>query len=354
MKILVLDDGNIGNLVQSLGIAKNFPEKEIVICSLKFKGPKYKLPKRKGNYPILPKFLNLFCFLKIYNIGFLFLKLFLKNNLSLIEYKYDVVINTGSLLSSVNLIISKVKKSKSIQIMLPSFIPLKEFNFLITPYHDYIRVKYKNLKNLIITIGAPNLIDEKLLKEESEKLSRVIGNKNREIIGLLIGGDDQNYKIDKEWIDKILIEIEELKDRFNFLITVSKRTNYQITRYLEKSIHRIKEIKYFEVPYKTSISYYKGILGLSDIIFVSEDSINMISEALTTNKNVFIIGVKRRKNKKLIFDFTIEEIEKKGYGLFIPYKNICQLHKKIYEFKKKETYLNEAKRCVQEILARLN
>lgn len=354
MKILVLDDGNIGNFVQSYGIAKNFPEKEIIICFLKFKGLKYKLPKREGKYPILPKFLNLFCFLKIYKVGFLFLKIFLKEGFSLIKNRYDIVINAGSILSSVNLIISKIKKAKSIQIMLPSFMPLKEFDFLVIPYHDYMRIRCKNLKNLIITIGAPNLINEELLKEEGEKLNKLIGNKNKEIIGLLIGGDDQNYKIDKDWIDKILIEIEELKEKFNFLITTSKRTNCQVIKYLKERAEKIKEIKYFEVPYKMSISYYKGILGLSDIIFVSEDSINMISEALTTNKNVFIIGVKRRKNKKLIFDFTIEKIEKNGYGLYIPYKNICQLHKKIYEFKKREFYFNEAERCVQEILARLN
>ncbi|MGC8976842.1 MAG: ELM1/GtrOC1 family putative glycosyltransferase [Candidatus Ratteibacteria bacterium] len=353
MRILVLDDGNIGNFVQSLGVAKKFPESEITIYPIEFIGPRYKLPGRKGSYPVLPKFLNFFCFFKLYRTAFFLLKIFLKKRNHLLKKKYDIVINTGSLFSSVNLIISKIKKCKSVQIMLPSFIPLKEFDFLILPYHDYLKLKNKNLRNLIVLLGAPNLIDDKVLNEESFKLERLIGDKNKKIIGLLIGGDDQNYKIDKEWVDKILSVIYGLKEDFDFLITVSKRTNNQVIKYLERKLKENKEVKYFENPLKDEISHYKGILGLSDIIFVSEDSINMISEALTSNKKVFILGVKRKK-KKLIFDYTIRKIEISGYGMYIPYEDLTSLKERLNNFQKKEKYINEAEKCVQEILARLN
>lgn len=354
MKILLLDDGNIGNFVQSYGIAKNFPESEIVILSFKFKGPKYKLPKRKGKYPLLPKIFNIFCFLKLYKIGGFFLKLFFKNWRELKEGKYDIVINSGSLLSSLNLIISKMNNARSVQIMLPSFLPLDDFDFLILPYHDYLRVKRKKLKNIIVTLGAPNLIDEEILKIEGEKLKRIIGEKNKKIIGFLVGGDDQNYRIDKDWIEGILSEFEKLKEDFDFLITTSKRTDEEVIKYIESWVKKTKEVKYLEIPGKSENSYYKGILSLSDIIFVSEDSINMISEAISSNKNIFILGVKRRKNKELIFDFTIKEIEKNGYAFYIPYRDIYKLREKLYKFQKREIKFNEAKKCAQEILARLN
>jgi len=353
MRILIIDDGNKGNLIQSLGLAKNFLNSEIDIISFRFKGFNYFLYGGRGKYSLIPKFFNIFCFLNLYKIGFSILcKNMNEKQKEIIRKDYDFVVNTGSYLSAIGMIISKEKKSKYIQIMLPSFIPIKKIDFLIIPYHDFLRFKKRRLKNLIITNGSLNPFTKKELEKEAKILENNIGKKDKKIIGILIGGNDQNYKIDTEWCKKFISEIKKFKEKYDIILSTSKRTNLNVVNFLKKELNKFENLKYFEIPQEKKISYYKGILGLSDIILVTEDSINMIFESLSVGKPVIVIGVKRKK-KRLIFDYTIEKLVKENFITYIPYEKIFTIEKEILNLKKGKE-LNEAKRCAQKILERLN
>jgi len=353
MKILIIDDGNKGNLIQSLGLAKNFLNSEIDIISFRFKGFNYFLYGGRGKYSLIPKFFNILCFLNLYKIGYSILyKNMDKKQKEIIKRDYDFIINTGSYLSAISMIISKIKRAKYIQIMLPSFIPIKKIDFLIIPYHDFLRLKKKKLKNLIITNGSLNPFTKKELEEEAKILENYIGKKYKKIIGILIGGNDQNYKIDVAWCEKFIEQLEKLKNKYDIILTTSKRTDFNVIGFLKEKLNKFENLKYFEIPYETKISHYKGILGLSDIILVTEDSINMIFESLSVGKPVIVIGVKRKK-KKLIFDYTIEKLVRENFITYIPYEKIYTFEKEILNSNKGKE-LNEAIKCVQKILERLN
>ncbi len=79
---------------------------------------------------------------------------------------------------------------------------------------------------------------------------------------------------------------------------------------------------YSEFPGYTKNSYYFGILGLSDYILVTEDSINMISESITSGKHTLILGVDRKNKKKLIFDETIRKFVEENYAEYLSYEKI--------------------------------
>jgi len=354
-KILLLNDGNKGNFVQSIGIAKQFPLSKIEVVNIEFKGPLYKLPGRKGNYPILIKIFNFFCFLHLFKIGSDLLKLYSKSFKDIMKKKYDFIISSGSLLAPLNLILAKRTYAYSIQLMIPSGMPISLFDFIIIPYHDFLRFKM-SAKNIIITLGAPNLIDEKVEKEELEKIpSSLKVNITKKVIIIIIGGDDQNYKISVKWIRKFHKIINFLKEDFQFLITTSRRTEKEVEKYIEKNFTEYNGFVYTEIVSHSKKTLYPAILFLSDIILVTEDSINMISEAASTGRKVIILGVERKKNKKLIFDFTIEKFVKDGYAEYIPFKEIDNLPEIIKNvLNKKYKKLNEAKECVQKILKSIN
>jgi len=354
-KILILNDGNKGNFIQSCGIAQNFPSSKIDILNIELKGPKYKLPKRKGKYPLLLKFLNLFCYLRFFKTGILFLKLYSKKIKEKMNKNYDFVISTGSLLSPVNILLSKKLNAYSIQIMAPDGIPLSLFDFLIIPYHDYIRLKNKG-RNIITTLGAPNIIDEKMKEEAIKKIPERIKKKiTKKIISVLIGGNDQNYKISLKWIENFKRGIEKARNKFQIYLTTSRRTDKKVVDFINKNFKNDENVLFVEIPDISKVSIYPSILFLSDVILVSEDSINMISEAASTGKRVVILGVERKTDKKLIFDYTIEKFVEKGYSEYIPYDKIKNLSDIIEEvLKKKYKKLNEAKICVQKILQNIN
>ncbi|MCL5674182.1 MAG: mitochondrial fission ELM1 family protein [Candidatus Omnitrophica bacterium] len=350
MKILIPDDGNKGNLTQSLGIAENISD-DLEIFRVMLKGPSYFLPKRKGTYKLIGKVIGLVLFLNLISIADFLLRVF-SNIKEMDNKKYDIIISTGSYLAPVNATLSITKKIFSVCVLTPEGTPLRFFNFVFVPKHDVLKHPcLKKNKNIITTIGAPNRINQTLITQWGIRLSRgfnVQGDLYK--IGIIIGGNDQNYFIDKQFIDRIFtLLIYNLNNKkAGFFLTTSRRTPLDVVYLLKEKTENNSSFIYCEFPGLSRESFYFGILGLSDILLVTEDSVNMISESCSTGKPVLILGVQRRKNKKIYFDETIKELVEKNYCMYLPYEDIHLLQDKISECKnRKFNRLNEAQTCAE-------
>jgi len=352
MDILVLDDGYKGNFNQSYGIATSFASSHIQILRVSLKGPSYRLFRRKGFYPLYSKVLAIICSIKTWSLGKRLLKIFWGGTVKIPEKTIDIVISAGATLAPVNLILAKnIKNAKSVNIMVPSLLPLKSFDFLVVPYHDYLRMKKKKLKNLIVTLGAPNCLTDDFLKQEKERLSKVLRiDGSKRTLGVLIGGDDQNYTVSLNFIQKLIGFLFNEKQQYNFIFTTSRRTSLSVVKYLQEYIKKQPSVIYSEFPDYSEVSFYPGILSLCDFILVTEDSINMISEAASIGVPVVILGVERKNRKKLIFDFTIAKLVEKGYAEYITEEELNTLHATI-SLANNRVYrkLRESEKCAQEI-----
>jgi mitochondrial fission protein ELM1 len=352
MKILILDDGNKGNLIQSLGIAENISD-NMEIFPVVLKGPSYFLPGRKGTYKLTSKIIGFFLYFNLISISDFFLKIS-SNIKGINKKKFDIIISAGSYLAPLTAVLSASKKMFSVCIMTPEGTPLKFFNIIFVPKHDVLKHPHlKKNKNIIITMGAPNRINQSILKQWSIKLKEKTNLlENSYKIGIIIGGNDQNYFIDKEFADKIftclIYPLKKEKKNIGFLFTTSKRTPLDIVYILKEKTEKDSDFVYCEFPGLSHDSFYFGILGLSDILFVTEDSVNMISECCSTGSPVIILGVKRRKNKRIYFDETIKELIEKNYCQYIPYEELGLLPEKIKKLKNRNfNRLNEAQTCAE-------
>ncbi|MCM8821095.1 MAG: mitochondrial fission ELM1 family protein [Candidatus Omnitrophica bacterium] len=351
-KILVLNDGVKGNLNQALGIAQGFPYADIKIIDINLKGPVYRLPSRKGVYPLTSKLLSVLCIFRLWKCGKFFLKVLLKEQDEIWKERFNFVISAGSILSPVNLIFARTKKAISVNIMVPSIIPVKLFDFAVIPYHDFIRLRNKKLKNLIVTLGSPNCITDDMLEKEKKRLIELLGvSQDRKIIGVIIGGDDQNYKVSIRWAEKLFKYLELLKESYNFILTTSRRTDVKVISFIQERIKEDRAYIYKEFPGYSKSTLYPGILSLCDYILVTEDSVNMVSESASCGVPVLILGVERRKEKKLIFDKTLEKLVKKGYAEYLQLDELDTFIESFYKIRdKKFIKLSEAEECVQKIL----
>lgn len=353
MKILVLDDGYKGNFNQSFGISKEFPDSRLEISSVTLKGPQYRLFGRKGKSPLSVKLLALLSFFGAWALAKKCLGLLWNEYYKIKEEEFDIIISAGSILAPVNLILTKSqKRAKSVNIMTPSMIRLKLFDFLVIPYHDYLKLRKKKLKNLIVTLGAPNCLTDELLLNEKKKLIDILKvDTSKKNIGVLLGGDDQNYKISIPFVREVTSLLFEKKSKYNFIFTTSRRTNGEVVHYLKKRLVEEPSVIYSEFPGYSGNSLYPGVVSLCEYILVTEDSVNMVSEASSLGVPVVILGVERKNKKKLIFDFTIEKLKEKGYAEYISKENLNTFWDKIESFKKdSRKKLRESEKCAQEIL----
>lgn len=242
----------------------------------------------------------------------------------------DLIISTGGNTSNFNVWLSKVYKSKNI--LNGALRGLKEE--LFTNITTVIDLGYKNQ---IILDVAPNLVTkEKLLIESKKFLNEKNLSSDQKYYTLLIGGNGSGYFFDDEFFNKLIEFIKKisLDENVSWLITTSRRTSIEVERKLQIQLKNVSSyfVSYNQKEEKVLLPF----LGLGEKIFVTEESASMISEAISSSKEVYTLCpsfVKCDENYKKILtkfinekrlnsiiDFNFIEIKD-----FSPYKHEDQL-----------------------------
>ena len=158
------------------------------------------------------------------------------------------------------------------------------FDLIIAPQHDDLKGK-----NIISMIGPPNRITKNLLKIKSQKFSKKINDFPAPRATICIGGNSKNHKLTKEnHFNHIQVFKSLIKQNFSIFITTSRRTpKWVMEEYKELSDEYESVWGYFG---KGENPYY-AFLEKSDIILVTEDSANMVTEAASVGGKVFTLPV---------------------------------------------------------------
>lgn len=280
MSVWVLVDDRIGSNNQSIAIAEQL-SKNYVIKNIKYN-----------------------CFIKIPNFirQNSLLGIDLKNSDNIFEDLPDIVICAGRRLSSLALNIKKRNNNKTfiINIMDPN-LNYTKFDLVILPKHDCINKKYENI---IETYGSLNRINKDKIESEIKIWENKFINYKRSIISFIIGGDTKNYNFDldnfKEAFENI---INIVKNMDGFLcISSSRRTSQNCINIIKNTITKYKFDKncyfYNWKDENGNNNPYYALLGVSDFIITTADSISMISESCSTGKPVYVYIPNTNLSKK--------------------------------------------------------
>jgi KDO2-lipid IV(A) lauroyltransferase len=338
--ITVLDDGKTGHLRQSQSTAKMvekaLAERNILattrVIRIAFQG-KFKARL----FSVLSALLHPF----FYQGRLENLKWFLtaESFREVARMKTDFIISCGSSAAGVNNLLSRDSSAKSIVILKPGLLSYGRFDLVILPQHD--EPKNKKGKNLFaITYAAPNLVMSDYLKEQSDGLLKRFSHLKdnlRPKIGLFIGGNAKTVFLSPQQIKILIRQVKEVLNEINMdiLITTSRRTPARIEQLLIKEFKKHPSCPLLIIANQENIpEAVGGILGLSDIIVVSGDSLSMISEAASSGKStiVFLPQLKAKvlKGENKYEAFT-ERLNAQGFVLS---SSINHLGQSIYDVAK--------------------
>ncbi|MCX5716143.1 MAG: ELM1/GtrOC1 family putative glycosyltransferase [Candidatus Omnitrophica bacterium] len=211
----------------------------------------------------------------------------------------DIVISSGSSLAPVNVFMARELNAKNVVIMRPNLAPLKKFKLAIIPKHDSPRPR----KNVLITTGAPNRISEELLRKEADSLSSRIKITKPLRLGLLIGGDNADYAMDVGAVKNIISRIKALskKTDFEILATTSRRTPKDVETLLKEELGPLPNCRLLVIANeKNPQGTVPAILGSSNVVLVSGESISMISEAASSGRQVLVFNLKKKKGSGVL------------------------------------------------------
>lgn len=265
-RALILSDDRMGHLNQSLAFVK-YLDLSYDVVSVKFK---YRWSKALS---------YLFDKLGVYTENLFDIQL---------DKKYDLVVGTGSTTSYATKVLAKRMNARSVAMMLPRGYRY-DFDIIFAQSHDH-PPKQEN----IIEIPANfSYVEPKGIYQAKKKS-----------IGIVIGGDNKLFTMNKEKLQEQLdFIVEEYKD-YEIAITTSPRTSDEVEQLV---------ISYgfdYEVLFsKNPINPIPDFLEQCETVFITGDSTSMISEAVSYGQaNVVILPLQSQGDNKFIrFIISLEE-----------------------------------------------
>ena len=315
--IVLLHDGIRGHLNQSLGLAHAIRHK--ARCPI----IKSKVPELRGLRKFFARHnankLQVASEARSWLDFFAGKDFFKKIMLNLAKHKIKtanngiLILSTGSAAAPFNLALSIALHVQNATIMTPTYLGTAPFDFAIVPEHD----EPDEAPNVFVTLGAPNLIEKENLPKEATKLLGELGETEKQTkrYSVLIGGDDQNYTIDAEWVTKTLsfiINFAKSQDAYLY-ITTSRRTSRAAEDALLKIRENTDRIRYLLLASKDSFNPIPAMLGFSDLVFVTDDSVNMVSEAITGGTVPILLKAKRKKGLRSKLQHLTKLLVKRGW-----------------------------------------
>ncbi len=174
------------------------------------------------------------------------------------------------------------QNTRTIQLLNPK-TSLKYYDLIIPPKHDML-----DGKNVFSIIGSPNQITDQILEKAHLEFQAKINQYPDPKIAILIGGNTKRNKLQSSDYQEILNIIRALiKQKMSLFITVSRRTPAKLTEQLKKLALSHKNIWLWSGE-KESNPYF-AFLASAKAILVTSDSTNMLTEACSTGKPVYMI-----------------------------------------------------------------
>jgi mitochondrial fission protein ELM1 len=236
--------------------------------------------------------------------------------------KPDFIIAAGHATHLPLLWLARKYRARSIVLMRPS-LPLRFFDLCIAPAHDF--PKKPQRKNLILTRGAINRVRAGVLTKTGKLI--------------LIGGPSKTHG----WNDAAMLEmLAKLTATGDWQLTDSRRTPEGFLDQIKKNLPNIEIFSCNE----TAPDWLPDKLSRAKEVWVSEDSVSMIYEALSSGARVGLLPVPLLNSHSRVLRGIDELIADRFLTTFSDWNQTGHLVQTAQ-------LLNEADRCA-EILLKLS
>lgn len=234
----------------------------------------------------------------------------------------DLVVGCGHATHLAMLAAKRARGGRSIVLMKPS-LPLAWFDLCVIPQHD----KPPPRSNVFMTRGVLNVARASVHQRPTQGL-------------FLIGGPSKHHAWDDKSLLTQLRHIVAQTPDMRWALTTSRRTPDTTTEQL-KALRRVGvEV----IPCAdTDANWVNDAITVSSQVWVTEDSVSMIFESLTSGAATGLLWVPRRHRDRIIEG--IEQLVKEGLVTpFLTWKDTQTLTRQ-------EKPLNEADRVAAQVLA---
>ena len=204
-----------------------------------------------------------------------------KRNTGVVAKSPDYIFGVGSHTQLRVLLLGRIYPHAQTVIMMKPNFPLAWFDYAVIPAHDHIR---PSADHVIITQGALNpIVDEQRHQ------------KNRVLIAL--GGSSKRHQWNERKVLDAIQQIVDLNPQAEIILTTSRRTPKEFLAHLNEKLFKT-QLQIFPVE-KTPQGWIFEEMQQAEAVWVTEDSVSMVYEALTAGCRVGVILIDRLKQDRI-------------------------------------------------------
>jgi mitochondrial fission protein ELM1 len=196
----------------------------------------------------------------------------------------DLVIGAGRRSAPIVAALRAMGARRAAQVLAPQ-MRLAAFDLVVTPAHDRLAGP-----NVMTTLGALNGLDPEKVAQAAQVWRRRLGHVPEPRVAVLVGGPSKSAGFGARALERLCEGLTRLAvEGAGLMVTPSRRTPKAAVDRLADTLSGVGGWVWAGVGENP----YPAILGLADAIVVTEDSVNMASEAAATGKPVFVAAVDR-------------------------------------------------------------
>ena len=165
------------------------------------------------------------------------------------------------------------------------------FDLVVAPTHDGL-----SGPNVISIDGSLHGVTQAKIDAAAARFAPRFEAMPRPLIAVLIGGNNSVYTLDDRTVNHLIEGLNQIAESHGarLLVTMSRRTGAEAEAALRSGLSTIAA----DIWDGTGENPYHAYLGLADAIVVTCDSVNMISEACSTGKPVYIVPLPGGEDSK--------------------------------------------------------
>jgi hypothetical protein len=160
-------------------------------------------------------------------------------------------------------------------------VPARLFDLIAAPVHDGFEAP-----NVVTTFGAVHGVTSERLAEAGKRFGPRVKSLPHPRVTVLLGGESQAFSFPPDVASSLGAKLATLaKERgASLLVTPSRRTRADSLAAFARAIGDVPHLLWDG----TGDNPYFAFLALADAIVVTEDSVNMVTEAAGTGKPVYV------------------------------------------------------------------
>ncbi|MEM9062173.1 MAG: mitochondrial fission ELM1 family protein [Pseudomonadota bacterium] len=273
-EIWVLTDGRVGNEAQALALAEAVARQrggKITVKRTPLRGWAGRIPAaisyRLGAWPRGWPFIGI------------------ERGASELNWPWPaLIVSAGRRVAPISAALKKLYGIPAVHLLDPE-IPLTAFDAVVLPRHDR-----KSASNAISSLGALTRHTRQTLDAAAASWNCPMTDLKLPRLAVLIGGPSRSADFTDEDSQRLALALDSLAGHFGLMITASRRTPENLVSRLRSALAVRAFIWASEAD---GPNPYPGLLGPAVAVIVTEDSVNMVSEAASTGKPVHVFPITR-------------------------------------------------------------